>query len=94
MFDEVGLDSGRAKDAFAPTALRAVSGGRHPLDVAAVRERDDDVFLGDEVFFVELDGALEVQRSPAGVAVLLLEIARSSLMSIMIFASCCRRSSR
>ena len=41
-----------------------------------MRERDDDVFLGDEVFFVELDGALEVQRRPAGVAVLFLEIAQ------------------
>src|SRR5207248_3651655 len=48
----------------------------YPLDVAAVRQGDDHVFLGNEVFFVELDGALEVQRRAAGVAVLLLEIAQ------------------
>src|SRR2546428_4635243 len=75
MLHEVGLDWGRAEDAFAAAALRPVGGGRHRLDIAAVRERHDHVFLWDEVFFVEFDGALEVQRGPAGIAVLLLEVA-------------------
>src|SRR2546425_3888777 len=75
MLHEVGLDAGRAEDTFAAAALRPVGGGRHPLDIAAVRERNDHIFLWDQVFFVEFDGALEVQRGPAGIAVLLLEVA-------------------
>ena len=41
---------GHADDAFAAAALRAVGADGGALDEAVVRERDDDAFVGDEVF--------------------------------------------
>ena len=63
---------GHADDAFAAAALRAIRADVGALDQAAVRERDDDAFVGDEVF----DGDLAFVRHDLGLArrgVLLLD---------------------
>ena len=59
LFDEVFVfDRGR-RFAFAATALRFVVGERLRLDVAFVREGDDAVFFGDEVFKREVQVGIE-----------------------------------
>ncbi len=47
--DVVGLQC-RALHALAATALRTVEVGLGPLRVAGAGDRDDDVFLGDQIF--------------------------------------------
>ena len=74
MLDEVRFDAGRAQDTLAATALRAVGGGRHPLDVPTMGERHHDILFRNEVLFVELDRALEVELGTTRVAILLLEL--------------------
>ena len=59
LFDEVFVfDRGR-RFAFATTALRFVVGERLRLDVAFVREGDDAVFFGNQVFEREVQVGVE-----------------------------------
>lgn len=48
------LARGHAAHALSAAALRAVLGGGGTLDVAVVRKREDALFLGDEIFHVDL----------------------------------------
>ena len=59
LFDEVFVFDRRCRFAFAATALCFVVGERLRLDVAFVREGDDAVFFGDEVFEREVEMGVE-----------------------------------
>src|SRR5271170_228598 len=50
MLDEIELAGGRADLAAAAAALSAIERERRPLDIAAMRNRDQHVFLDDQVF--------------------------------------------
>ena len=82
-----------ADDALAAAALRAVGADVGALDQAAVRDGDDDAFVGDQV----LDGDLAFVGHQLGQArrgVLLLDRRSSSLMMASTRASRARMSSR
>ena len=70
IFDEVGFLRAHARHADAATLLAAIGVERHALDVVVVCKRDDDIFLRDEVFDVDLGGVDRDLRAPL-VAVLL-----------------------
>ena len=59
LFDEVFVFDRRCRFAFAATALRFVVGERLRLDVAFVREGDDAVFFGNQVFEREVQVGVE-----------------------------------
>src|SRR5437660_1640924 len=73
---EVGCDPGAAEHALAAPTLGTIGGGRYPLGVAAMGERDHHVFLAHQVFFAELYRPLQVYLCPAGVPVFLLQLGK------------------
>ncbi len=74
VLDEIFVAGGAALGADAAAALRAVFGQRGTLDVAEVRDRDDNVLIRVEVFRVEIfRGGSDL--GAARVAVFFLEVA-------------------
>ncbi len=71
MLDDVVLAKLRADHALAAAALRAVKVNLGALGVSAVRNRDNDVFLGDEVFHADL--AVERHNLAAPVVAVLVD---------------------
>src|SRR5208283_653345 len=59
MFDEILFAGGRADFAAAAAALRAIERERGALDIAAVRDSDQHVFLDDQVFDREITFGLD-----------------------------------
>ena len=53
MLDEVAFLGVGADDARAASALFAIGVDGHPLDVAGVADRNDDLFIGYQVLDVE-----------------------------------------
>src|SRR4026209_1617706 len=70
--DRVLLDGPRADDALATARLASVGQERLTLDVAAARDRDDDVLVRDEVLIGELlvGAALDARQALSPVALL------------------------
>ena len=75
MFDEVFVACGARLDAHAAPVLRPVFGQRSALDIAHVRNGDDHLVVGIEIFRIELFGTHDDFRA-AFVAVLLLYLQR------------------
>ena len=73
--DGVLLDGARADDALAAARLASVGDERLALDVAAARDRDDDVLIGDEVVVGELLVRAALDARAGAPAVALLELA-------------------
>lgn len=75
VFDEVFVACGARLDAHAAPVLRPVFGQRSALDIAHVRNGDDHLVVGIEIFRIELFGTHDDFRA-AFVAVLLLYLQR------------------
>ena len=74
MTDRVLLDGPRADDALATARLASVGQEWLALDVAAARDRDDDVLVGDEVLVGELLVGAALDARQALTAIALLEL--------------------
>lgn len=72
ILDEILLLRRHALNTLATAVLAAVGVERHALDVVVVRQRDDDVFLGDEVLDVDL-ARVDRQARAARIAELRLD---------------------
>ena len=72
VLDEILLLRRHALDALAAAVLAAISIECHALDVVVVRQRDDDVFLSDEVLDVDL-ARVDRQARAARIAELRLD---------------------
>ena len=75
VFEEVALAGVGGGDPPAAAVLGAIGAGRQPLDIAVLGDRDDHVFFPDQRFLVVIAQLLGVELAPAGVGVLVLEVA-------------------
>ena len=83
VLDEVLVPRRAALHAHAAAGLGAVLGEGCPLDVAEMRNRDHDVFVGIEVFRVELFFR-RTDFGPSGITVLVLELQSLSLDDLQL----------
>ena len=74
VLDEICLFRAHPLDTLAATVLATIGSKRHTLDVVVMRQRDDDIFLSNEVFDVDLRRINRELRT-ALIAILLLDCA-------------------
>src|SRR5262245_7652101 len=63
MLDEVAVLRRRTETAFASASLTRIRRDRRALDVAAVRDGDRNVFVGNQIFNRELDAFIDNLRT-------------------------------